>query len=175
MRLYFASPVPVGMKSECEYCVAESDCGADEFTARFNAVSMPGIRALAAIPVSADPNVAFIGDACEYEMTLAGAEKFKTDILSIVGKPVIITYTAKGRDVTEDVTDRIINLKMTGDTVTAILSAGLKNLRADRFAAHIIKTVTGECAVDILRKNLYNNGRDGLTLIDEYVKSRFPG
>ncbi|MDR0856558.1 MAG: TIGR03936 family radical SAM-associated protein [Clostridiales bacterium] len=169
MRLFFAAPIPVGLETLCEYVTVDSATAPAVFLERFNAVSVPGIRAVAATATATDPNVARLCNACEYAFTFA-APADAAAVAALKAAPLILTHRAKERGmVTEDMSERLYAVTAEGARVTALVSFGQSNLRADVLAARLSE-VLGQPCTGTIKLMLYHRVPDGaLKAIEQLV------
>jgi hypothetical protein len=72
--LYFAPPIPVGVNSECEACLAATDEPPATFLQKYNAAAPEGLQALSAERTTL-MRLAGTYTAAEYEIKVDGADK----------------------------------------------------------------------------------------------------
>ena len=135
-RINLSSPLPLGLKSEGEYCLIDTDENVQDFKQKFNEFSPRGIKCLDCIFVEKKVNVADLIDGALYR--ISGVEKFDTQqFLSV--KERIIT-DKRGKQI--NIPDRVKSLYFDGNELIALLNFGRNNLRIDDF----LKSINAENA-----------------------------
>lgn len=149
MQVYMSAPMPLGVKSKCEYCLIESDMSADLFMQKFNQYSIKGMKCEFAINCKSRINVAGLINRCQYE--IYGINKFNVD--EILKSDEFIVVDKRG--VQKNVRDKIYNLFFEGNVLYATLGFGNETLRIDHFTNSLIEKYGGEC-VDYKKRIAYN-------------------
>ena len=135
-RINLSSPLPLGLKSEGEYCVIDTDEPIETFKERFNASSPRGIKCVECKVIDKKVNVADLIDGALYK--IEGVKPFDTEqFLSV--KERIIT-DKRGKQI--NIPDRIKMLKFENNSLIALLNFGRNNLRIDDF----LKAINAEDA-----------------------------
>lgn len=145
MTVNMSSPVPVGQRTQAEYCYVDTDVSAEEFKNLFNKFSPKWINCSEAFSVNKKCNVANIINRAEYEIT--GINRF--DVNDVLDG---ITYTViDKKDNVKEVRNKIYSLEfIAGGVLKAVLAAGNEPLRADYLARRLIEDFGGKC-IDILK------------------------
>ncbi len=126
-RINLSSPLPLGLKSEGEYCVIDTNEEISSFKEKFNAFSPRGIKCVDCKVIDKKVNVADLIDGALYK--ISGIEPFDTEeFLSV--KERIIT-DKRGKQI--NIPDRVKMLKFEGNELIALLNFGRNNLRIDDF------------------------------------------
>ncbi len=126
-RVNLSSPLPLGLKSEGEYCVIDTDEPIESFKEKFNEFSPRGIKCVNAVWVEKKVNVADLIDGALYR--IEGAKPFDTEEFLSVRERIITDK--RGKQI--NLPDRIKMLKFEGNTLFALLNFGRNNLRIDDF------------------------------------------
>ncbi|MGN0819414.1 MAG: TIGR03936 family radical SAM-associated protein [Christensenellaceae bacterium] len=130
--VYLSSPIYVGLESDAEYCLIETDEKADEFREKFNAYSPKGIKCIKAFGVTKKHKIAGLIDSAKYSFTfkneISGAEKIlENESIELVDK----------RGKTIDIRPLIFGVKADKNVLYANLAFGNTMLRADIFAEYL--------------------------------------
>ena len=161
MLIFMSSPIALGLKSECELCLFDSDANALEFKALFNANSPKGIRCLEAYNV--DKKIKVVADVTSAIYEIQNINKFNVD--DILKAPSFTVFD-KRSGTEKDVLDRIVNLYFLGDKLYAELKFGNVTLRPDYLVEKLISLYGGEHPVVVKKDVRFLNG---LTL-REYLR-----
>lgn len=155
-RIFLSPPIGVGLESVCEYCTVETNFNAAEFRKLFNAHAPEGVSCVYAVNVDKNPNVSGIARAAEYKLVVEG----DFDPALITDKTEILVADRKGNQ--KDVRGKILQIRANGSIVTAVLSFGNDNLRADVFCG-ILEEICGIKVKTIVKNKVF---ADNLTDID---------
>lgn len=136
--IYLSSPIYVGLESDAEYCLIETDMPQDQFKEKFNAFSPKGIKCVKAFSVTKKHKIAGLIDSAKYSFTfkndLSGEEKIlETKSIELVAK--------NGKTV--DIRPLIYDIKVEKNVLYANLAFGNTMLRADVFSEYL-NSVFGE-------------------------------
>lgn len=148
MLLYMSAPLGVGITSEAEYLVAETDYPAEEFIKAFNATAPSGIKCLWAINCVKKPNLQALMDSAEY--CLSGINAF--DVQELLNKESIFAIDKRGEQ--KEIRDKILSLKFIDNRLIARLSFGNTTLRPDVLSQKLIELYGGE-DVEILKTRCF--------------------
>lgn len=148
MNVYMSSPIAVGIKSDAEYCLIESDEKAEDFIDKFNAVSFCGVKCLSAYNVDKKINVAGVIDRACYE--ISGINNF--DVKEISDLKTFEITDKRGN--VKDVRQKIFDMKFAGDKLIAVIGFGNEALRPDLLAVKLIELYGGKTG-DIIKKEVF--------------------
>lgn len=131
LQIYLSPPVYVGLKSQSEYCLVETDFEAKDFAGRFNAYSPKGIKCITAFDVSVKHRIAGLINGAKYV--------FHCD------RPFDVNYVLDSdelpiekKGVVKNEREKVIDLKFLDDNrLIATLAFGNDVLRADLFQNYI--------------------------------------
>lgn len=169
MQLFFAGPPPVGMESECEYMVADSDMPASAFMSAINATLPEQLRVVRA-GNGEKCNIAALANAAAYEIVLHGGNASRAVEGVLQQKEFYIDYTVKGKPMRKEVRSLIYDLKAADNKIYAVLSYGNPNLRAERLIKNLLeKSFQPVYDMDILKKMMYNYTNAGSVDLDTIV------
>ena len=160
MLVYLSSPLPLGLKSESEFCVVDTLDEADGFAEKFNAHTHRGIKCLEAYNVDKKPNVAADVTAATY--VIGGLNKF--DAAAFLSENITLT-DKKGREI--NAREKIEDLRFSGSELIARLKFGGDGLRADLLVEELKRRFGGEHVV-IVKKEAHF--LDGLSF-ENYLKA----
>lgn len=161
MLVYLSSPLPLGLKSESEFCVVDADGGADGFVEKFNSCTHRGIKCLEAYTVEKKPNVAADITAATY--VISGLNAF--DPYSILNGEDFILTDKKGRRI--NAREKIEDLRFLGGDLVARLKFGGDGLRADILVEELKRRFGGEHPVIVKKEAHFLNG----LRFEEYIKA----
>lgn len=162
MLIYMSSPIPLGMKSESEYLVIDTDESVDGFKELFNSKTPKGIKCVDAYYIPKKVNV--ITDIVTAVYEIKGLNYF--DVNDVLNAETFIVPDKK--QVEKDVRSKIINLKWRDDVLIAEFKFGNDNLRTDAFISEMLKRVGGN-HVTVLKKDVKFIG--GLS-VKEYLETQ---
>ncbi|MBE5744086.1 MAG: DUF2344 domain-containing protein [Clostridiales bacterium] len=162
MLVYMSSPIALGLKSESEYCLFDTDFNGDDFLERFNNASLKGIKCQAVYKTDKKINVASDITSALYE--IKGINYF--DVNEILSDAEFSVFD-KRAGVEKVVRDRINKLYFEGDVLYAELKFGNVTLRSDYLVEKLMALYGGDHPT-VIKKEAYF--LDGLT-IDNYLKN----
>lgn len=160
MSIYMSAPIAVGVTSEAEFCLVETDMDAQAFKDAFNAYSFKGVECTFAISVNKKINVAGIIDRASY--TISGINHF--DLSSVLNSETFEFTNKKG--VRKEVRNKIFDLAWQGDNLFAVVGFGNEGLRPDLFGEELVRLHGGNSRVDVTKKNVFV----GEKLFEEYLE-----
>lgn len=137
MHIFMSSPIAVGIISESEYCLVDTETEADDFKRLFNQFACRGLNCLFAVKTAEKVSVAGLIDGAEYKIT--GINKF--DVKDIMSSDEFVITDRRG--VTKNARDKIRYMKFDGDALTARLGFGNVTLRADLFTDKLLSIYGG--------------------------------
>ena len=144
MLIYMSSPIALGLKSESEFCLFDTDYKSEDFQELFNRNSPKGIRCEEVYFV--DKKVGIVSDISSALYEISGINHFDVnDILSSDS----FTVFDKRAEQEKEVRDRVINLYFEGDKLYAELAFGNVTLRPDYLIEKLVKRYGGShpCAI----------------------------
>ncbi|MDY2880287.1 MAG: TIGR03936 family radical SAM-associated protein [Candidatus Borkfalkiaceae bacterium] len=144
MLVYLSAPIGVGMKSLSEYCLVETEEGAEGFAGKFNAFAPRGIRCTGAYFTPKKVGVA--SDLVKARYFIEGVPKFDEEAFLSNGEFFI--EDKNGR--TKNVRDRIYSVRCEEGGVRCLLGFG-NGLRAEKFA-EVLKRIYGGEIIDIVKE-----------------------
>lgn len=158
--MYFSAPIPLGVESLCEYCTADADVAPEAFLTAFNDAAIPGVRALKAISVIVNPNIAKIGAFTEYEFICgdctAAIKKIEAD------KSLVTVKRNSKPPVTIDLYSGIHSHNFADGRLNAILASGNNvNVRPDVYITAITPSYS-----NITKKRLFYMNGNTLSDVD---------
>ncbi len=162
MLVYMSSPIALGLKSESEYCLFDTDYNGDDFLELFNNCSLKGIRCQAVYKTDKKVNVASDITSALYE--IKGINPF--DANEVLGDENFSIFD-KRAGVDKVVRDRINKLYFVGETLYAELKFGNVTLRSDYLIEKLVKLYGGNHPTAIKKEAYF---LDGLS-IDDYLKN----
>lgn len=162
MLVYMSSPIALGLKSESEYCLFDTDYNGDDFLELFNSCSLKGIRCQAVYKTDKKVNVASDITSALYE--IKGINPF--DVTKVLGDENFSIFD-KRAGVDKVVRDRINKLYFVGETLYAELKFGNVTLRSDYLIEKLVKLYGGNHPTAIKKEAYF---LDGLS-IDDYLKN----
>ena len=148
MLLYMSAPLGVGIKSDAEYLVAETDYPAKDFIVAFNNNAPRGIKCLWAINCAKKPNLQALMDGAEYQ--ISGINHFDTQTL--LAEASIMATDKRGEQ--KEIRDKILDLKFTDNGLIARLSFGNTTLRPDVLGEKLVSLYGGE-DIDVLKTRCF--------------------
>lgn len=162
MLVYMSSPIALGLKSESEYCLFDTDYQGDDFKELFNSSSLKGIRCLEVYKTAKKVNIASDITSALYE--IKGISHFNVeDVLSNSEFSVFDKRAGEDRVVR----DRIIKLYFEEDVLYAELKFGNVTLRPDYLVEKLVSLYGGDHPT-VIKKDVFF--LDGLSITD-YLKN----
>ena len=144
-KIYFNQPLPIGASSLCEYFCADVNESADKFAEKLNASLPAGIVILKCAETDVNPNVANMMFSADYTAEFSSPVLKGKDFSSLSEQSELnITYVAKGKEITKNVSETVLSVKNDDRFANMRLRCGNVNLRADRLASHILKLCGAE-------------------------------
>lgn len=160
--IYMSAPIGLGLKSECEYMLVDTERGVEGFKELFNANSPKGIKCRSAYETKVKLNVASDITTATYE--IYGLNKF--DVNEVLNCETFIVPDKHTGE--KEVRDRIIDMHFSGDVLIAKLKFGNVTLRPDFLAKKLQETYGGE-HICIIKKSV--EFLDGLT-VEKYLERK---
>lgn len=160
MLIYMSSPIPLGLKSESEYCVVDTDYNGDDFKELFNSKTPKGIKCVEAYNVNKKVNVA--ADITSAIYHIKGLNYF--DVNEVLNAKSFIVRDKKQGE--KEAIDKIISLNWYNDVLIAEFKFGNDNLRPDVFVEKIIELYGGEHALVVKKDVKFLNGKS----VEEYLE-----
>lgn len=151
MLVYLSSPVPLGLKSESEFCVVDTAEGIDGFIERFNEKTHRGIKCVEVYEVDKKPNVA--ADVTAVTYSISGINQFDVNI--ILDDYDFTLVDRKGREI--KVREKIEDMRFVDGMLIARLKYGGDGLRADIFVEELKRRFNSEHAVIIKKEAHFLN------------------
>lgn len=161
MLIFMSSPVALGLKSESEFCLFDTECKASEFMPLFNANTPKGIKCLSAYDVKG--KVKIVSDVTSAIYEIKGINAF--DVQEILNSDTFTVYDKRAGE-EKNVRDRIKNLYFEGGVLYAELSFGNVMLRPDYLIDALLIRYGGEHPTAIKKDVKF---LDGLSL-EEYLE-----
>lgn len=161
MLIYLSSPIGLGLKSESEYCLFDTDYNGEDFKELFNKNSLKGIRLTECYHVPKKLNIANDITSAIYE--ISGFDEF--DVNDVL-KSSSFTVFDKRANAEKEVKDRIINLYFENGKLYAELKFGNVTLRPDYLIEALSKTYKSAHPYAIKKDVRFLNG---LT-VQEYLE-----
>ncbi len=158
--IFMSSPIALGLKSESEYCLIDTEESANGFLERFNAFTPKGIKCVEVWETEKKAKVASEIESATYYIN--GLNFF--DVNEVLSKKEFTIIDKNGNE--KEVRDKIISLYFDGETLIATLKFGNDTLRPDYLTQKLEQLYGGE-HIDVLKKSVTFTG--GLTT-DEYIK-----
>ena len=143
MSIFMSAPIAVGVCSEAEFCLVESNMDADKFLVDFNSYTFRGVNCTFAVSVNKKINVAGVINRAKY--AIKGVNKFN---LEEVLKATEFEFTNK-KGQRKEVRSKIFNLEWDGDLLIATLGFGNEGLRPDLFGAELVRRYGGENFIEV--------------------------
>lgn len=170
---YCSHPLPLGIKSECEYFVISNDnSDTENILSRFNEKIPKGMEAEYAIRVSKNPNLAAVVNRCEYSIKSKTAYRFKNE-LNVFTELATYSLTFKFKDSfkTIDIAPLLHTIDIDENGIKMVVSSGNPNLRPDRLIEEWNSLYPLNIDInDITRTNQLIASNDIVINADEYIK-----
>ena len=162
MLIYMSSPIALGLKSESEFCLFDTDYKSEDFQELFNRNSPKGIRCEEVYFV--DKKVGIVSDISSAIYEISGINHFDVnDILSSDS----FTVFDKRAEQEKEVRDRVKNLYFDGDKLYAELAFGNVTLRPDYLIEKLVKCYGGSHPFAIKKSVRFLGG----VKISDYIES----
>jgi radical SAM-linked protein len=153
MLVYMSAPIPLGLKSESEYCVFDTDYKCDDFIEKFNQNSPKGIRCKECYFTDKKPNVGADITSALYEIT--GINYF--DVNEILNSSEFMVFDKrKGEEINSR--EKIKNLYFKGDKLYAHLDFGNVTLRSDYLINKLVELYGGNHPYAIKKESFFLDG-----------------
>ena len=149
MSIYMSAPIAVGVCSQAEYCLVESDMDADKFLKDFNQFTFKGLKCDFAISVNKKINVAGVINRAKY--AIKGVNKF--DLNEVLNATEFEFNNKKGQR--KEVRSKIFNLEWDGDLLIATVGFGNEGLRPDLFGAELVRRYGGSEFIEVNKLAVY--------------------
>lgn len=168
-------PLPLGVESECEYvCVNNLSMDKDTLFQAFNRCAPEGIRAVYALEVVKNPNVA--GKVAYADYYIKGsfdAIKPQADAIMQCDK-YEIKFMRKNAEVIENIRPMIKSIAADGNGITTCLATGNPTLRPDRLCEHFNREFGTNIGIkDITRVCQYVIEDGEMLDMDSYIRDNF--
>lgn len=160
MLIYMSSPIPLGLKSESEYCLIDTDYDANGFKELFNSKTPKGIKCVSAFNTVKKVNIA--ADITSAVYAIKGLNYF--DVNDVLNEKTFIVKDKKQGE--KDVRNKIISLNWRDDELICEFKFGNDNLRSDAFIEKIQSTYGGEHAFAVKKEVKFLDGKT----IEEYLE-----
>lgn len=159
--IFMSSPIALGLKSESEYCLIDTDDSAENFKEKFNKYSLKGIRCEEVWQTEKKAKVASDITSATYE--IMGVNNF--DVKEFLKATTFVVTDKHSNE--KEVRDKIIDLYFEGETLIAKLKFGNDTLRPD-YLSQKLKEIYGGTTISIIKKSVnFANDLDTST----YLKS----
>ena len=159
MNIYMSAPIAVGVCSDAEFCLVETEMGAQEFKSAFNDFSFKGVECTFAISVNKKISVAGVINRAVYK--IKGINKF--DEKEILSQETFEFTNKKGER--KEVRSKIFDLEWDKEDLIATLGFGNDGLRPDLFAKELISVYGGGEFIEVLKLQANVNERS----FEEYL------
>lgn len=153
MLIYMSAPIPLGLKSESEFCVFDTDYKGEDFIEKFNLNSLKGIRCKECYFTDFKPNVAADITSAVYE--IIGINPF--DVNDILNCSEFLVFD-KRKGVEINSREKIKELYFEGDKLYARLDFGNVTLRPDYLINKLVELYGGNHPYAIKKESLFLNG-----------------
>lgn len=160
MLVFMSSPIALGLKSKCEYCLIESEENAELFKELFNKFAPNGIRCERCFNVTKKAKIASAVTTATYR--ISGINHF--DVAEVLSSSEFFIENKKGEQ--KEVRSKIVSLCFDGSDLLATLKFGNDTLRPDYLSKKLL-SLYGGSDVDIVKESAHF--LDGLDLLD-YLK-----
>lgn len=151
LLIFMSSPIPLGMKSESEYCLIDTDCDVIGFKELFNEKSPKGIKCVEAYSTQKKVNIVNDIESAVYE--IKGLNYFNVnEILSL--NSFVVPDKKKGE---KEARDKILGLEFIGDALICKFKFGNDNLRPDAFIEKV-KELYGGNHITVVKKDVEFTG-----------------
>ena len=159
--IFMSSPIALGLKSESEYCLIDTDENVIGFKQKFNACAPKGIRCINVYEATKKVSIAAHITSATYEIT--GLNKF--DVNEVLKSDTFVITDKNSKQ--KEVRDKIISLSYNGDTLVATLKFGNDTLRPDYLVAKL-KSIYGGERVDVIKKSVqFKENLDVLSYLEQ--------
>ena len=162
MLVYMSSPIGLGLKSESEYCLFDTEYAGEDFKELFNANSPKGIRCEEVYFV--DKKVGVASDVTSALYEISGINHF--DVNEILSRSEFLVYD-KRKEEDVNVRERIKCLCFKGDKLYAELAFGNVTLRPDYLIEKLLKLYGGSHPFAVKKSVRFLGGLE----IDGYLQS----
>ena len=153
MLIYMSSPIPLGLKSESEFCVIDTDFKCDDFIQKFNENSPKGIRCKECYYLDFKPNVAADITSAVYE--IVGVNYF--DVNEVLSSTEFMVFDKrKGEEINSR--EKIKELYFEEDKLYARLDFGNVTLRPDYLIKKLVELYGGNHPYAIKKEALFLDG-----------------
>lgn len=161
-KIYFTPPLPLTVESVAEYMCIDTDYDATAFIQSFNDNTIAGLKAVYAVTMDKNPNVAGVVTYSDYVVDVCLNAHQREVLLGVLDKDELyIGYEQKGQIVSKEIRSKIAKIEVS-DKIYLRLASGNDNLRVDR----LLNGISGldldfEC-FDILRTEQYTGEKESL-------------
>ena len=162
MLIYMSSPIALGLKSESEFCLFDTDYNGEDFLELFNKNSPKGIRCEEVYFV--DKKVGIASDISSAIYEISGINYF--DVNEILSSDTFTVFDKRAEQ-EKEVRDRIKNLYFEGDKLYAELAFGNVTLRPDYLIEKLFKCYGGSHPYAIKKSARFLDGLE----IKDYIES----
>lgn len=151
MCIFMSAPIAVGVRSQAEYCLVESNMDADKFLKDFNDYTFKGLNCTFALSVNKKINVAGVINRAKY--AIKGVNKFNLE--EILNATEFEFTNKKGQR--KEVRSKIFNLEWDGDLLIATVGFGNEGLRPDLFGAELARRYGGDEFIEVNKLAVFVN------------------
>ncbi len=162
MLIYMSSPIALGLKSESEYCLFDTDYKGDDFKELFNKNSLKGIRCENVYFV--DKKVGVASDVTSAVYEISGINPF--DVNEILSNDNFTVFDKRAEE-EKLVREKIKDIYFKDGKLYAELCFGNQTLRPDYFIEKLLKTYGGSHPFAVKKSVKFLDGLD----VDKYLEN----
>lgn len=162
-RLYFSSPTRVGVESECEYIVIDTNESAREVKTKLENNMPKWLEIVYVLTTEGKFNVASMNKGAEYLVSFDEYKSSKPKIKEFFdSKEIVIPVILHGEEKMIDVKDRIIEFSCYDDNLKIVAGVGDKSVRIDELVKKLLAFLNKpNNDYEIMKTKLFTRDEEG--------------
>lgn len=172
-RIYFSSPTRVGVESECEYLIIDTDEKAKDVKYKIENILPQWMELVSVYAVDGKLNVAALNKFAQYQVQFDDYKSTRAKVKQYFEREKIEIKTIQhGEEKVVDVKDRIKNYSTKEDYLIMTCGVGDKSVKPDELIKDMLAFIgKKDACFDIKKMELYcQNDQEELVCIDEKAK-----
>ena len=162
-RLYFSSPTRVGIESNCEYIVIDTEESAKVVKEKLINLLPSWLEILSAVDVEKKFNIASLNSRAKYIVSFDGLKSKKAKIEKFFEKEsIVVPVISHGEEKQVDIKNRLYDISFSDKGIEIIAGVGNESVRIDEVIKLLLKELKfPEYEWKIIKEKLYLTNEDG--------------
>ena len=138
-RLYFSSPTRVGVESQCEYIVIDTNEEAQEVKEKLENILPSWLKILAYTDVEKKFNIASLNSRAKYLVEFDGLKSKKEKVKEFFNKEqIIVLVISHGEQKMVDIKDRLYEINIKDVCIEIVCGVGNQSVRIDEVVKSLL-------------------------------------